>query len=76
MTSDQLRRIWQPYQQINDDFTGQVPGVGLGLAMVAQICWAAGGICRVENRPDGPGITVELELPLGVEPSPAERDAS
>jgi len=76
LTSDQLRRIWQPYQQINDDFTGQVPGVGLGLAMVAQICWAAGGTCRVANRPDGPGITVELELPLGVESSSAEKGAS
>ncbi|NTV63216.1 MAG: response regulator [Oscillochloris sp.] len=60
----QLRRIWQPYHQIDEDFTGQVPGVGLGLTTVAQICWAAGGSCHITNRANCPGITVTLELPL------------
>ena len=73
LTPVQLQRIWEPYQQIDGDFAGQVPGVGLGLATVAQICWAVGGACRITNRPDGPGIIVTLELPLGAEPSPSER---
>ncbi len=64
LTPTQIQRIWEPYHQIDESFTGQVPGVGLGLATVAQICWATGGTCRVTNRHDGPGITVELELPL------------
>jgi len=64
LTPTQMQRIWEPYHQIDESFTGQVPGVGLGLATVAQICWAAGGTCRVTNRHDGPGITVELELPM------------
>jgi len=60
----QLQRIWRPYQQIDDEFTGQVPGIGLGLTTVAQICWSVGGACRIANRIDTPGITVELELPV------------
>jgi two-component system, cell cycle response regulator len=60
----QLRRIWEPYRQIDLEFTGQVAGLGLGLAMVQQICWAAGGTCRIANCATGPGICVELELPL------------
>lgn len=69
LTQSQLRLIWEPYQQIDHDFTGQVAGVGLGLATVAQICWAAGGSCRVSNRTDGPGLSVELELPAVWQPA-------
>ncbi len=64
LTHEQLRHMWAPYHQLDTDFSGQTPGVGLGLATVAQICWAAGGTCRLANRTHGPGITVELELPL------------
>lgn len=67
LTALQLRQIWEPYQQLDSDFTGQVPGIGLGLATVAQVCWAAGGTCRLANRPDGPGLIVELALPLSDE---------
>ncbi|WP_161569152.1 response regulator [Candidatus Oscillochloris fontis] len=64
LSASQLRTIWQPYQQIDDEFTGQIPGVGLGLPTINQICLSVGGRCRINNRPDGPGIAVELELPL------------
>lgn len=72
LTPAQMRRIWEPYQQIDSDFTGQVPGIGLGLTTVAQICWAAGGACRIANRRDGPGVTVDLDLPLAGEDLQAE----
>ncbi|EFO80202.1 signal transduction histidine kinase [Oscillochloris trichoides DG-6] len=71
LSPSQLRSIWQPYHQIDEDFTGQVPGVGLGLPTINQICLSVGGRCRIHNRPDGPGIAVELELPLDVDPEAA-----
>lgn len=64
LSSEQLARVWLPYYQAEKHFTGERPGMGLGLAMVATILWEVGGECRFRNRPDGPGVIVELELPL------------
>jgi nitrogen fixation/metabolism regulation signal transduction histidine kinase len=56
--------VWSPYYQDEKYFTGQMPGMGLGLAMVAAIVWGVGGTCRIHNREQGPGVVVELVLPL------------
>ena len=64
LSPDQLARMWMPYYQVEKSLTGQVAGMGLGLAMVAVMVMNAGGACRAHNRPDGPGLTVELRLPL------------
>lgn len=64
LTTSQLRRLGEPYQQLDPEFTGQVAGLGLGLATVAQICWAIGGTYRIANRSAGPGVCVTLEVPL------------
>jgi two-component system, cell cycle response regulator len=63
---DQLSHAWQPYQQGEKDFTGEVQGMGLGLATVASVIWEAGGVCSLQNRTDSPGIVIELEVPLAV----------
>ncbi len=63
----QLRRIWQPYYQAERSFTGQVEGMGLGLAQVAQVILAVGGSYQMRNRPDRPGICVELHIPFAEE---------
>lgn len=60
---EQLTHMWTPYYQLEKYFSGQVPGMGLGLAMVASLAWGIGGTCRSCNRADGPGIVIELELP-------------
>ena len=60
----QLERAWSPYYQNEKYFTGQMPGMGLGLAMVASMVWSVGGTCRIHNREQGPGVVVELILPL------------
>jgi len=60
----QLERVWSPYYQDEKYFTGQMPGMGLGLAMVAAMVWGVGGTCRIHNREQGPGVVVELVLPL------------
>lgn len=72
LTPVQLREIWEPYHQIDNEFAGQIPGVGLGLTTVAQICWSVGGSCRIVSRPDGPGLTVELVLPLAPDDAQGE----
>ena len=64
----QLRRVWAPYYQGDKDFTGEVPGIGLGLAYVASVLSRIGGQFQLANRADGPGVIVELLLPL--EPRP------
>jgi DNA-binding response OmpR family regulator len=63
LPSDELERIWAPYYQVEGLFTGEVPGMGLGLAVVASLVWGIGGACRAYNRSDRPGLVVELFLP-------------
>ena len=63
LSSDQLTRIWAPYYQAERGFSGQVPGMGLGLSMVSSLIWSAGGTCRAYNREDKDGVVIELSLP-------------
>ncbi|MBP8001341.1 MAG: response regulator [Chloroflexi bacterium] len=60
---EQLLNAWVPYFQGEKYFTGQVPGMGLGLATVATLVWNAGGTYQLHNRTDGDGVVVELTLP-------------
>jgi DNA-binding response OmpR family regulator len=63
----QLADVWRPYHQAEKWFTGQVPGMGLGLPMVALLVWSAGGSCRILNREQQSGVVVELSIPLASE---------
>jgi len=64
LAPDQLAQLWRPYYQAERYFTGQVPGMGLGLSTVAALIWGVGGSCQIANRQDGPGIVVTLTLPV------------
>jgi len=64
LSPEELARIWLPYYQAEVTFTGTVPGMGLGLPVAATMIWGVGGTCRAYNREDGPGIIVEVVLPL------------
>ena len=64
LSPDQLVKMWIPYYQAERYFTGQVPGMGLGLSMVATLIWGVGGTCRSYNRGADFGIVVELVLPV------------
>ncbi|MEP6894483.1 MAG: response regulator [Chloroflexota bacterium] len=59
----QLSIAWLPYYQGEKDFTGEAPGMGLGLSTVSSIVWGAGGACRITNRGDNPGVVVEFVIP-------------
>ncbi len=64
LTPDQLASAWTPYYQGEKNFTGELSGMGLGLTMVAALVWSASGKCHLYNRVPGPGVVVELTLPL------------
>jgi two-component system cell cycle response regulator len=64
LTPEQLDQAWTPYYQGEKHFTGEVPGMGLGLATIATIIWGVGGTCRIANRADRPGVVVELMVPI------------
>ena len=64
LSPEQLRDMWVPYNQAEKYFTGQLPGMGLGLFTVASMVWSAGGKCKSYNRSDGPGIIIEIILPV------------
>jgi len=66
LSPEQLVKMWVPYYQVEKGFSGQVPGMGLGLSMVASLIWNIGGTCRSYNREYGSGIIVELTLPTAV----------
>jgi DNA-binding response OmpR family regulator len=64
LSPEQISSAWRPYYQGERSFTGQIEGMGLGLALVARIIYAVGGRCAISNRSDGPGVVVELHIPL------------
>jgi K+-sensing histidine kinase KdpD len=67
LSREELDRAWAPYYQIENGFTGEVPGMGLGLATVASLVWQANGYCQIYNRENHDGLTVEIKLPLLLE---------
>jgi CheY-like chemotaxis protein/two-component sensor histidine kinase len=64
LSAEQLRMAWTPYIQGEKYFTGEAPGMGLGLALVATLVWQAGGEVTFANRERGRGVEVNLRLPL------------
>ena len=64
LSPEQLSWAWLPYVQGEKDFTGELPGMGIGFPMVATLIWKAGGNLWLRNRNDGPGVIVELKIPL------------
>jgi len=63
ISPEELDKVWLPYFQAERYFTGQVPGMGLGLSTVATLVWSVGGSCRLRNRDDVAGVAVEIVIP-------------
>ena len=76
LSAEQLTWTWLPYFQSEKDFTGEIPGTGLGFPMVATLVWKAGGTLGLRNRPDRPGVIVDLNIPLEMTLRSIERVAA
>ncbi len=65
LAPEELKFICQPYYQSESNFTGEVRGIGLGLATVASVLWSVGGQFTIENRHDGDtGLEAHLLIPI------------
>ncbi len=64
MTAEQIAQAKLPYTQGEKWFTGEIPGMGLGIPLLSSLIWQAGGQVRIVNRPNTPGICVCLMLPV------------
>lgn len=58
---EKLQRIFERFYQVETDFTGQIQGAGLGLALVKTAVEAMGGRIHVESRL-GHGTRFEILL--------------
>lgn len=76
LSAEQLQWAWLPYFQAEKDFTGELPGLGLGFPMVATLIWKAGGAINLRNRSDSPGVIVDMKIPLESTMRNIERSAA
>jgi len=64
LSPEELSKLGIPFYQQEKYFTGEVKGMGLGLAMITKLVWSCGGHYRLTNRTDGPGLLIEFSLPV------------
>ena len=64
LSPEQLQHVWKPYYQAEKSQSGRIPGMGLGLSMVASLVWGVGGTCNLYNREDASGVVVDIKIPL------------
>ncbi len=60
-----VAQLGRPYAQLEKSFSGEVPGMGLGLATVRVLLRSIGGDIAFANHPDTPGLVTTLHLPPG-----------
>ena len=65
---EDLPKLFQPFTQLEQTFTKQAQGTGLGLALTRRLVELHGGTIRAESPGEGRGSTLTIRLPL---PSPA-----
>src|SRR6185436_10307454 len=68
ITAGFLPHVFELYRQA-ESTTGHLPGLGIGLAIVAQIVKAHGGTVRAESPGLGLGATFTVTLPLLLVPA-------
>lgn len=65
MSADFVKRIFEPFEQENNDARTEYQGSGLGMAIAKKIVEVLGGEISVESEP-GEGTKVFLTLPLKI----------
>ena len=61
-----LGSLCRPFYQLEALPTGELPGTGLGLTWISLVVAEAGGVVRIANRDDRPGMRVEIRVPQAV----------
>jgi two-component system CheB/CheR fusion protein len=75
ISADFAPHVFELYRQA-DGTPGSLPGLGIGLSIVAQIVKIHGGAVRVESPGLGQGATFIVTLPANVPSNPANLTAS
>lgn len=68
---EEFEKIFQKFYQIEESFTGQVEGAGLGLALVKRLVEVHGGTVKVESKM-GEGSTFTVTFPIAGNESSAQ----
>jgi signal transduction histidine kinase len=68
---EEREKIFERYYRAVDPSTHALPGLGMGLYLVAEIVKEHGGTITVESE-RGNGSTFQVTLPLTRQPEPAE----
>jgi two-component system, cell cycle sensor histidine kinase DivJ len=63
ISENDLERLGQPFVQVQNDYTRQFEGTGLGLSLVKGLVTLHEGTMSIESAPDE-GTTVTISLPL------------
>jgi signal transduction histidine kinase len=66
----QRANVFDPFTRLNG--SQAVPGAGLGLAIVREIALAHGGTVIARDPREGPGIVLEIAVPIGSNPGATE----
>jgi len=70
---DQIDRLLQPFQRLNDQRNTDRDSLGLGLSIVAAIAAAHGATLSLHPQPAG-GMTVDVAFPHSLAPTPRTED--
>ena len=65
IAADDVRRIFEPFTQVDESSGRRYGGTGLGLSIVRQLCGLMGGDVRCESRPHS-GSSFVITLPMMV----------
>jgi signal transduction histidine kinase len=66
IAEEHLKRIFQPFEQVDNSLARHHGGTGLGLPIIAKLAAAHGGTCTVESRL-GQGSRFGVRLPIAKE---------